>query len=107
MSEIETLIERLEIDNELKDYKWFIQKHGLKTKSRDLEVRTLRQYMMYRLRKDKYMSYPKIGKEFNKDHTTSIHAFNKIECYLEQKDKYLIQVIDKYNTDLIAINWNL
>ena len=107
MSEIETLIERLEQDCELKDFKWFINKHGLKTKSRDLEVRTLRQYMMYRLRKDKYMSYPKIGKEFNKDHTTSIHAFNKIECYLEQRDKYLIEVINKYSIDLSSINWDL
>ena len=107
MSEIEVLIERLETDNELKDYKWFIRKHGLKTKCREQEIRTLRQYMMYELRKKKFLSYPKIGKEFNKDHTTSIHAFKNIEMYLKQNDKYLNDVITKYQNDLNTINWDL
>ena len=107
MSEIEVLIERLEIDNELKDYKWFIRKHGLKTKKRDLEVRTLRQYMMYLMRKHKFISYMKIGKEFNRDHSTGIHAFNKMQMYIEQNDKYLNDLIKAYEKDLNVINWEL
>lgn len=107
MSEIEVLIERLEMDNDIKDFRWFIKKHGLKTKSRELEVKTLRQYTMYLLRKQKFMSYPKIGKEFDKDHTTAIHSYKNITTHIEQNDKYLKDILLKYNTDLTAINWNL
>ena len=107
MSEIEVLIERLEIDNELKDYKWFIRKHGLKTKARDLEVRTLRQYVMYLMRKNNFISYMNIGKAFNRDHTTAIHAYTKIDMYIEQNDKYLNDLIKAYEKDLNVINWEL
>lgn len=41
-----------------------------------------RHIIMYKLRKELELSFPRIGKIFNRDHTTIIHAFNKIERML-------------------------
>jgi chromosomal replication initiation ATPase DnaA len=59
------------------------------------------------MRKKKFISYPSIGKAFNRDHSTAIHAFNKIEMYIEQNDKYLSDLVKAYEKDLNVINWEL
>lgn len=45
-----------------------------------------RHIIMYKLRKELELSFPKIGKIFGKDHTTIIHAFNKIEKMLNENE---------------------
>lgn len=45
-----------------------------------------RHIIMYKLRKELNMSFPKIGKVFGRDHTTIIHAFNKIDKMLSTED---------------------
>lgn len=45
-----------------------------------------RHIIMYKLRKELELSFPRIGKIFNKDHTTIIHAFNKIDNMLNNQE---------------------
>lgn len=47
---------------------------------RTLALAHLRQFAMWRCRNETRLSWPEIGRRFgNRDHTTAIHAFNKIE----------------------------
>ena len=48
-----------------------------------------RQVAMYLIRKLTNLSFPEIGKEFGRDHTTVIHACNKIESSLKMEDTTL------------------
>jgi chromosomal replication initiator protein len=43
-----------------------------------------RQIAMYLLRTDMSLSFPSIGKLFNRDHTTVIHACNKVKKMIEK-----------------------
>ncbi len=45
-----------------------------------------RHIIMYKLRKELELSFPRIGKIFRKDHTTIIHAYNKIEKMLNDNE---------------------
>lgn len=45
-----------------------------------------RHLIMYKLRKELNLSLPRIGKIFGKDHTTIIHAYNKIENMLNNDE---------------------
>jgi hypothetical protein len=45
-----------------------------------------RHIIMYKLRKELELSFPKIGRIFGKDHTTIMHAFDKIEKMLSEKE---------------------
>lgn len=55
-----------------------ITKEDLMSKSRKKKVALPRQIAMFLFKKDLKMSYPEIGEYFQRDHTTAIHAFNKI-----------------------------
>lgn len=46
-----------------------------------------RQQLMWEIRTVYGFSFPQIGKVFGKDHTTAIHAFNKIELERARADK--------------------
>jgi len=48
-----------------------------------------RQVAMYLIRKLTNLSFPEIGKEFGRDHTTVIHACNKIETALKSNNSPL------------------
>lgn len=48
-----------------------------------------RQVAMYLIRKLTNLSFPEIGKEFGRDHTTVIHACNKIESSLKLENSSL------------------
>ena len=45
-----------------------------------------RHIIMYKLRKELELSFSRIGKVFSKDHTTIIHAYNKIEKMLNENE---------------------
>lgn len=59
-------------------------KHGvtvsdLKSRSRAQPLAHIRQKIMAKLRRDTDLSYPTIGRIFNRDHTTVLHAVRRIE----------------------------
>ncbi|MFH1745004.1 MAG: chromosomal replication initiator protein DnaA [bacterium] len=57
-------------------------------KSRKKELVYPRQIVMYLMRKEINASYPTIGQEVGgRDHTTAIHAYNKIEGELEKNER--------------------
>ncbi len=56
--------------------------------SRKKETVVPRQIAMFLMRKEINTSYPSIGQELGgRDHTTAMHAFNKIEKEIKQNDK--------------------
>ncbi|HBI17377.1 MAG: Chromosomal replication initiator protein DnaA [Candidatus Moranbacteria bacterium GW2011_GWF2_34_56] len=55
-----------------------ITKEDLMSKSRKKKVALPRQITMFLFKKELKMSYPEIGEYFQRDHTTALHAFNKI-----------------------------
>lgn len=55
-----------------------ITKEDLMSKSRKKKVALPRQITMFLFKRELKMSYPEIGEYFKKDHTTALHAFNKI-----------------------------
>jgi chromosomal replication initiator protein len=57
-------------------------------KSRKKELVVPRQIIMYLLRKEANSSYPAIGQELGgRDHTTAMHAFNKISKEIEEDER--------------------
>jgi chromosomal replication initiator protein len=73
-----------------------ISKDDLVTKGRKQEVARARQIAMYLIRTELGASYPGIGAQFGgRDHTTALHAFEKI-----QKEK---EVDEKLKEDLAAL----
>lgn len=71
-------------------------------KSRKKEIVRPRQIAMYLLRKESSMSYPSIGEYFGgRDHTTAMHACEKIEKLLEH-DEELSQEISFLRERLYA-----
>ena len=48
---------------------------------------------MYLVRKMLNLSYPDIGREFGRDHTTALHSVNKIESLLQKDDHPLHKTI--------------
>lgn len=60
----------------------------LSGKSRKKELVYPRQISMYLMRKELNTSYPTIGQELGgRDHTTAMHAFNKIEAELDENER--------------------
>jgi chromosomal replication initiator protein len=56
--------------------------------SREKRLSYPRQIIMYILREELQASYPTIGQELgNRDHTTAMHAFNKIQRELDMNEK--------------------
>ena len=64
-----------------------LNEKDLLTASRKKEIVKPRQIAMYLLRKELKSSFPFIGKKFGgKDHTTAIHAYNKIAKEIENNE---------------------
>jgi chromosomal replication initiator protein len=62
-------------------------------KSRKKEIVRPRQIAMYLLRKENNLSFPSIGEYFGgRDHTTAMHACDKIEKLLEHDDETLREI---------------
>lgn len=65
-----------------------IDKKDLINKGRKKEISRARQIAMYLMRKELNASYPGIGELFGgRDHTTALHAYEKISRELESDDK--------------------
>lgn len=61
-----------------------IKKEDVLNRKRDKELVHSRQITMYLLRHELNYSFPKIGKELQRDHTTVIHGCDKIEREMSQ-----------------------
>ncbi len=79
-----------------------IEEESLYEKTRKKEVVKPRQVVMYLLREDFSSSYPYIGQKLGgRDHTTVIHAYEKISTDLKQ-DTGLAQEIDQIRSRLYS-----
>ena len=59
-----------------------------------------RQVAMYLVRKMLNLSYPDIGREFGRDHTTALHSVNKIESLLQKDDHPLHKTIQDISANI-------
>ncbi|MFA6183907.1 MAG: chromosomal replication initiator protein DnaA [Parcubacteria group bacterium] len=64
-----------------------ITKEDLMSKSRKKKVSLPRQITMFLFKRELKMSYPEIGEYFKRDHTTALHAFNKISQEIKNSSK--------------------
>ncbi|MCX6806558.1 MAG: chromosomal replication initiator protein DnaA [Candidatus Berkelbacteria bacterium] len=69
--------------NEVADF-YGLKKEDILNRKRDRDLVHPRQIAMYLLRRELNYSYPKIGKELKRDHTTIIHGCGKIEKAITQ-----------------------
>ena len=75
-----------------------ISAKDLKGSKRSNDVAFPRQIAMYLCRKVAQMSLPQIGKDFGKrDHTTVMHAYNKIEKDMKenQNTRLIVESVEK------------
>jgi chromosomal replication initiator protein len=59
---------------------------------RTRSVAMARQIAMYLARKTTLKSFPDIGRFFNRDHTTVMHACNKVESLMATDDDFAVDV---------------
>ena len=72
-----------------------VEESSLYAKTRKREIVRPRQIIMYILREDFHLSYPAIGNVFDgKDHTTVIHACEKIRNDIEGNDELRNEVVE-------------
>lgn len=68
---------------------------ALRGKSRQRPLVTARQVAMYVFRELTDLSYPAIGREFgNRDHTTVIHAVEKVQALMKERQQIYSQVTE-------------
>lgn len=65
------------IREELRRYK--INLEVLHSDTKTARLVKIRHYIMWRTRKESGMSFPELGKLFNRDHTSVLHAYKKAE----------------------------
>ena len=62
-------------------------------KNRKKEIAWPRQIAMYLMREESKTSYPSIGRELGgRDHTTAIHAFEKVKKEVEKNEDFRQEV---------------
>lgn len=72
-----------------------VEESSMYAKTRKREIVRPRQIIMYILREDFHLSYPAIGTVFGgRDHTTVIHACEKIKGDLSQNDDFKAEVAE-------------
>jgi len=86
ISKQEEAITKKDIINSVLNF-FEIAKDDLMSKSRKKKVALPRQITMYLFKKELKMSYPEIGEYFKRDHTTALHAFNKISQDIKNDSK--------------------
>ena len=70
-----------------------LKENELKSISRKKEIVRPRQVAMYLLREELKSSFPFIGRKFGgKDHTTAIHAYEKISREIEKNDNLVEEI---------------
>ena len=107
MNEFEYMICRIEETLELNNPKEFIIRYELNKHNRQRDVVILRHELMFLLRKNTKLSVEKIGKLFDKDHSTVVQAIKKIKDYKIIKDKIYLDTISRYKDELDSLNYNL
>ncbi|MDR0887376.1 MAG: chromosomal replication initiator protein DnaA [Candidatus Nomurabacteria bacterium] len=70
--------------------------------SRTKHIAEIRQLVMYIMYVDLGLSYPKIGHEFGKDHTTVLHSVRKIKKSLATNDAHIKEQVELINRRLYA-----
>lgn len=78
---------------------YFITKADLLGINRSDSIATPRQIAMFLLRDKLKLSYPSIGKILNRDHTTAVHAYNKINK-LRHDNKLIGEDIEKIEKNI-------
>jgi chromosomal replication initiation ATPase DnaA len=79
--------------------------------TRKREIVMQRHTIMYFLYKTQRFSLVSIGKMFNREHSTTIHAIEKVECFLSYNDKQFLyyytplkRCFDNLNTIDLSVN---
>ena len=108
MNEIATFVERLQLESGLMSVQEYINKFRLASKNRERYVCTHRQYLMYIIRIKTYLSgvsLSQIGRMFNRDHATVIHAIKCINSMKETNDFVLKDIQREYDHMIHKINF--
>jgi len=77
-----------------------IEENVLRGTLKDKKTTDARQIAMYLIRKMTNLSFPDIGKEFGKDHTTVMHACKRVEAKLASMSKTIADIQANINSKL-------
>jgi chromosomal replication initiator protein len=77
-----------------------VSKEELLGKSRQQNIAQARQIAMYGAKEFLHLSYPAIGGIFKRDHTTALHAWQKINAALG-KDTWVTKIVDTLRVKMI------
>ena len=77
-----------------------IEENVLRGTLKDKTTAEARQVAMYLIRNMTNLSYPDIGKEFGKDHTTVMHANKRVEAKLDTMSKAINDIKANINSKL-------
>ncbi|EKE21970.1 MAG: hypothetical protein ACD_7C00086G0022 [uncultured bacterium] len=91
VSKQESAITKKDIINSVLGF-FELTKEDLMSSSRKKKVALPRQITMFLFKRELKMSYPEIGEYFKRDHTTALHAFNKISKDIQNNSKTSIDV---------------
>ena len=89
-----------------------IEENVLRGTLKDKTTAEARQVAMYLIRNMTNLSYPDIGKEFGKDHTTVMHANKRVEAKLDTMSKAINDIKANINSKLwivdeqVVDNWS-
>ena len=68
-----------------------IEKEKILSRSRKKEIVAARFACMYLLRKEAFMTFAAIGRVFDRDHSTAMHALRTVENLLETNDYLMVK----------------
>ena len=77
-----------------------ISEHVIRSTQRNKGTAEARQIAMYLIRSMTNLSYPDVGKEFDRDHTTAMHGVTKIESLLEDSTNPLHDTIREIKANI-------
>ena len=77
-----------------------ISEHVIRSTQRNKGTAEARQIAMYLIRSMTNLSYPDVGKEFDRDHTTAMHGVTKIESLLEDSTSPLHDTIREIKANI-------
>ena len=109
MTEIEFFVNQNMIDSGLNSPENFISKHDLKSHLRNTDLVLLRYEIMYRLVENRHLSLltlTQIGKMFDKNHSTVIHAHKEVIKLREIKDSLYLKMLEKYEEEINTIKFS-
>ena len=68
-----------------------IKKEKILSRNRRKEIVAARFACMYLLRKEAFMTFAAIGRVFDRDHTTAMHALSSVENLLDTNDYLMVK----------------